>query len=335
MTIRIASTAYALPPDSIDVGDVMAEERTRVKNALDPLSESLRKRILENLGVERVRVCGRKQPYELATEAAGQAIADAGIRPADIDLIMDFVTLPGQDGQYLSFAQKLGCEIGAETAINLSYRVGGCAGLHLAVKNALALMETDASLKTALLVTADSPPEGSRSLFPVTVQGDAGSAVILVKEGEKGPAILATEFQTLSNLHDAISVRRDCDGWENVRIDVNSARIENEVMPIYYLNFVRLMVKAFEKTGLRLADIDHFIYSNISHTDRNGFIQALHLPEDKVAPTRLRDLGHTFGSDLIINYTDLSRNQRIKPGQLLFFASAGIGFSWGVTIARA
>jgi len=107
MTIRIASTAYALPPDSVDVRDVISEERSRIETALNPVSEKLKARVIENLGVERVRACREMQPYALAREAASQAMTDAGIRPADIDLVIDFVTLPGEDSPYLSFAQKL------------------------------------------------------------------------------------------------------------------------------------------------------------------------------------------------------------------------------------
>jgi len=49
----------------------------------------------------------------------------------------------------------------------------------------------------------------------------------------------------------------------------------------------------------------------------------------------MAEYGHTFASDLAINYTDLRRSGRIHPGQILLFASAGIGFTWGVTLARA
>jgi 3-oxoacyl-[acyl-carrier-protein] synthase III len=47
------------------------------------------------------------------------------------------------------------------------------------------------------------------------------------------------------------------------------------------------------------------------------------------------ELGHTFASDLVINYAEICRQGLIRPGQLLLFASAGIGFTWGVTLARA
>jgi 3-oxoacyl-[acyl-carrier-protein] synthase III len=46
------------------------------------------------------------------------------------------------------------------------------------------------------------------------------------------------------------------------------------------------------------------------------------------------EYGHTFASDLVINYTDLRRQGAISPGQLALFVSAGIGFMWGVTLAR-
>jgi 3-oxoacyl-[acyl-carrier-protein] synthase-3 len=335
MSIRIASTAYSLPLESIEAKDLLAQESARVAAALDPLSGHLRKRILENIGVNRVRVCSLDQPYDLALKAASQAIAEAEIDAADLDLIIDFVTLPGKNGHYLSFAQKLSYDLGAEDSFNLSYRVGGCAGFHIALKNAFALMEADSNLKTALLVTADSAPSGSRSLLPIAIQGDAGSAAVLIRDGAHGPTLLTSEVLTLSHLYDVITISRDADGLGSLAVDVNSARMEREVMPIYYLNFFRLITKALERTGLNLDSIDHIIYSNISNTDRNGFIQALRLPPDKIAPARLDELGHTFASDLVLNYTDLCRNQRVKPGQQLLFASAGIGFTWGVTIARA
>ncbi len=40
-------------------------------------------------------------------------------------------------------------------------------------------------------------------------------------------------------------------------------------------------------------------------------------------------------SDLVINYAGLRHTGRIHPGEIVLFASAGIGFTWGVTLARA
>jgi 3-oxoacyl-[acyl-carrier-protein] synthase-3 len=333
MSIRIQSTAYALPDAIESVDAVLERERERVEAALAPLSGSMRKRCVEGLGLRQVRVCGEKQPYALALEASTAALAEAGLAARDVDLIIDFSTLPGQDGQYLSFAQKLSAELGAETSLNFSFRVGGCAGLHLALKTAAALMNSDEGLRTALLVAADSPPPGSRSLLPMTVQSDAASALVLGRTS--GAEILGTEVLTLSHLHDVIRICRGADGSRDLAIEVDAARVESELMPIYYLNLFRLVHKVLGRNSLQLSDVDHFIYSNLSLNDWQGFVRALRIPEDRIDSRGLEEYGHTFGSDLVINYTDLRREGRVLPGQLLLFASAGIGFTWGVTLARA
>jgi 3-oxoacyl-[acyl-carrier-protein] synthase III len=83
-----------------------------------------------------------------------------------------------------------------------------------------------------------------------------------------------------------------------------------------------------------LSDIDHFIYSNISRRDREGFGKMLGLPKGSLPSPPMEEYGHTFGSDLVINYVHMRREGLIRPGQLLLFASAGIGFTWGATLAR-
>jgi 3-oxoacyl-[acyl-carrier-protein] synthase-3 len=332
MNVRIASAAYAVPPDVEAVEAVLQRERDRVETTLAPLSPLSRLKAVEGLGLSHVRVCGAKQPYDLALEAASSAITEAGITARDINLILDYSTLPGEKSHCLSFAHQLSAELGAETSLNLSFKAGGCGALHLAIKTALGWMSTDESIQTALLVTGDTPPPDNRSLLPVTVQGDAASAVILRRDGREGPLLLGVEVMTLGHLQDAIALLRT-NGRLEIMVDARC--IEDQVMPIYYLNLFRVIRKVLEASSLSLNDIDHFIYSNISLRDREGFRKMVGLPEGGLPPTPMAEYGHTFASDLVINYVHMRREARIHPGQLLLFASAGIGFTWGVTLARA
>ncbi len=80
-------------------------------------------------------------------------------------------------------------------------------------------------------------------MLPVTIQGDAAGAVVLSKSEGPGARVLASEVLTLGHLHDAISITHTDQGRGRVVIQVDSARIETEVMPIYYLNFYRLVHK--------------------------------------------------------------------------------------------
>ncbi|MGA7928135.1 MAG: 3-oxoacyl-[acyl-carrier-protein] synthase III C-terminal domain-containing protein, partial [Candidatus Sulfotelmatobacter sp.] len=273
-----------------------------------------------------------KQLYDLILEAASRAIAEAGITARDINLILDYSTLSGESSQGLSFAHKLSADLGAETSMILSFKAGGCAALHVAIKTALGWMTTDESIQTVLLVTGDAAPQGNRSLLPITMHGDASSAVILRRQDAEGPLLLGVEAMTLGHLHNAIALVRT-NGHLDIIVD--ALCMEREVMPIYFLNMFLVVNKALAASSLSLNDIDHFIYSNISRRDREGFRKMLGLPKGSLPPTPMAEYGHTFASDLVINYVNMRREGLIRPGQLLLFASAGIGFTWGVTLARA
>ena len=337
MNVRIAAAAYAVPPNDEAVEEVLERERTRVERSLAPLSPESGRKAMEGLGLNRLRICGDKQLYDLIFESASKALAEAGITARDVNLILDFSTWSSESSQGLSFAHKLGADLGAETAMILSFKVGGCAGLHVAIKTALGWMATDESIQTVLLVTADAAPQGNRSLLPITMHGDASSAVILRREGTQslstqGPLLLGVEAMTLSQLHNAITMVRT-NGHLDIIVD--ALCMEREVMPIYFLNMLVVVNKALAASSLSLNDVDHFIYSNISRRDREGFCKMVGLPKGSLPPTPMAEYGHTFASDLVINYVNMRREGIIRPGQLLLFASAGIGFTWGVTLARA
>jgi 3-oxoacyl-[acyl-carrier-protein] synthase III len=332
INVRIAAAAYAIPPDDEAVDAVMVREQSRIERALSPLSPESRKKAIEGLGLNRVRVCAENKLYDLVREAASKAIAEAGIKGRDINLILDYSTWSSDSSQGLSFAHKLSADLGAETAMILSFKVGGCAGLHVAIKTALGWMSTDESIQTVLLVTGDAAPEGNRSLLPITMHGDAGSAVVLRRDGRKGPSLLSVQAMTVGHLQNAITMART-NGHPDIVID--ALCMEQEVRPVYFLNMLAVINQALAAASLRLKDIDHFIYSNLSRRDREGFCKMVGLPKGGLPPTPMAEYGHTFASDLVINYVNMRREGLIHPGQLLLFASAGIGFTWGATIARA
>jgi 3-oxoacyl-[acyl-carrier-protein] synthase-3 len=337
MNVRIAAAAYAVPLHDEAVDAIFERERPRIEMALSPLSPESRQKAIEGLGLNRVRVCGENKLYDLVLQAASKAIAEAGITARDINLILDYSTWSSENSQGLSFAHQLTADLGAENSMILSFKVGGCAGLHVAIKTAMGWMSTDESIQTVLLVAGDSAPEGNRSLLPITIHGDAGSAVILRREGTQslltqGPSLLAVEAMTLGHLQNAITMVRT-NGHLDIVVD--ALCMEREVRPVYFLNMLLMVNKALAASSLSLKDIDHFIYSNLSRRDREGFCKLVGLPKGGLPPTPMEEYGHTFGSDLVINYANLRRDGLIHPGQLLMFASAGIGFTWGVTIARA
>ena len=332
MNVRIASAAYVLPEEEASAEAILNAEQERVAAALAPLSPRARQLATQNLGIASVRVCGAQRPCDLALEAAREALRRAGLAPRDLDFLLDFSTFPGDGPQSVSLAHWLSSELGAETSLNLAFRGGGCGALHLAIKTALGWMAQEERIRTALLVTGDGAPCGNRSLLPVTIQGDGASAMLLSRDAAEGPALLGVEAMTLGHLHDAIALRPSPNGIEIV---ADAVAIEQRVMPIVYLHLHRLVHKLLAAHALSIGDVDHFVYSNISQRDRDGFRRMMALTEDRLPTTRMARIGHTFSSDLVVNYADLLAADRIRPGQLILFASSGAGFTWGASLARA
>jgi 3-oxoacyl-[acyl-carrier-protein] synthase-3 len=332
MNVRIASAAYAVPPGDEAVDAILEREHARIEKALSPLSPEARQKAVNGLGMNRVRVCGDTKLYDLVLEAASKAVTEAGLKGRDINLILDYSTWSAENSQGLSFAHRLSVDLGADAAMVLSFKVGGCAGLHVATKTALGWMATDSTIRNVLLVTGDAAPEGNRSLLPVTIHGDSGSAAILCREGAEGPTLLGVQVMTLGHLQNAITMSTT-NGRPDIVVD--AVCMERQVMPVYFYNMLSVINQALHGCSLSLKDIDHFIYSNISRRDREGFCKMVGLPKGGLPPSPMAEYGHTFASDLLINYVNMRRDGLIRPGQLLLFASAGIGFSWGATIARA
>lgn len=331
--ISITATAYALPETAETVQSIIQREKSRVDLCLRSYSDTEKSDLITSLGIEQVRVCNQNSPYNLARTAFLQILAETKISPGDIDLVVDFSTFPDPDNYFFSIGHQLCSEFEIDNVLNITYKIGGCAGLHMALKTAAAIMNCSDSINTALLVAADSPPSGNRSLLPISIQGDAGSSVLLTKKLED-PHVLATEICTHSFLGDVITLIPSDAGSHGFNININTQKIESELKPIYYLNFYRLIQKIFDQSKLSLNDIHHFVYSNLSRIDQTGFIKALNIPKEKVYCENLSKLGHTFAADLVINYTDLKHAGFIKKNQYVLFASAGIGFTWGVSLVK-
>ena len=338
MRVRLAACAYALPEASEDVASVLSRERDRVGAALRAVTPGLRRRVEANLGVARVRVCPPvEDPYHLARRAAVEALGKAGLPTGRVDLLVDYSTLPGAGAGYAPLAHRLATDLGLEASLNLNLKFSGCAAFHLAVKLATSLMRADQRLRVALLVAADTPPPGSRSLMPITVQGDAGSAVVLSSDASGSapawPEIVGTEVLTLGGLHDLVVMGVDRGGRPTLHVDAR--RLEESVVPVYYLHFERLVERVLGDAGIARTDVDRVVYSNVSAGDRDGFARCLRFDPSRVYTPGLVECGHTFASDLALNYARLLETGVIGPGEWILFAAAGIGFTWGVTLARS
>ena len=106
---------------------------------------------------------------------------------------------------------------------------------------------------------------------------------------------------------------------------MDAAQSEQVGVPVYYLHFHRLIQRVLATAGIHLSDVEHVIYSNLSASDRAGFVRAMGLAPAKNRKTAMADYGHTFASDLVINYCDLVREGAVVARAV---AALRVGGDW-------
>ena len=194
--IGILAASYYLPPNKKPLHQVFEDE--------EKPTETLGANVdfERDIGIEALHVAGEETAADLAINAVKHTMAKSGIDPEEIDLIIDFTSIPEDYvAPTWSAAGQVQQEIGAKRAFVTAINTGGCASYQTTLKVACSLMSANDRYQTALLVAGDKTPEFNHNYFPITVVSDAGSAVIL-KKNMTCRRILGIEVATVGRLHD-------------------------------------------------------------------------------------------------------------------------------------
>jgi 3-oxoacyl-[acyl-carrier-protein] synthase-3 len=196
------------------------------------------------------------------------------------------------------------------------------------------------TIDTALMFAGDKAPPLNHAYYPVTVECDGGSAVILRKHHDRR-VVLAVEAATVGKLHDVLYAAgypyRDpsdpcADRWLHMTGDYK--RFNEEVIPLNLFMFRKVMRAAMKSAGVKPDDIDHYIYPTFSAWDQRAFCEGLNIPPEKVYTRGLAPHGHLQETDMVLNHIDAEDDGTIKDGDLVMLTTNGAGFAWGATIVR-
>ena len=333
--IGIEAEAYFLPETKKRVPEILDEEDI----PFGTLAKNIDFR--RDVGIDEVHVT-EELSSKLALRAVQKAISHAGILGDDIDLIIDFTSIPqdyiGPTWSAAGFIQK---EINAHKAICTAVTVGGCSSYHFAMEAACAMISAEENINRALLFAGDRTPNLNKTYYPITVSSDGGSALILKKSCERG-VILATDIISVGRLHDVWYVpglgNRQNDGQGNLEkllhMHCDMKKFNDGVILINFTMFNRLIERVLKKAGKKKQDIDMFIYPTFSTWDQNYFCKSTGIPREKVYTQKLRERGHVQESDMVINYVDALDEGLIKKGNLVMVLTNGAGFAWTAAIIR-
>lgn len=334
--IGIFEANYYLPPTRKSLAQVFADEEK--SEAVFDSSVDFEK----DIGIDALHVANQESAADLCINAARTTMAKSGIDPLEIDLIIDFTSIPED---YIaptwSAAGQVQQAIGARRAFTTAINTGGCASYQTTLKVACSLLSANDRYNTALLVAGDKAPEYNHNYFPITVVSDGGSAVIL-KKNMTTRRILGVEVATVGRLHDmwvipGIHNRKteDIGGkyprWLHVCGDIQ--RFNKELIPINLFMFRKVMLGVLKQVGKKMTDVDYFVYPTFSIWDQNAFLKAFGLPREKVSTENMHH-GHLQETDMVVGYADALAAGKIKNGDLVMLVTNGAGFSWGASLVQ-
>ena len=265
---------------------------------------------------------------DLALAASREALAAAGLDPADVDLIVVATTTP--DMIFPSTACILQAKLGTKGGPAFDVQAV-CSGFVYALALADRMVATGA-VRNALVVGAeiysrilDWTDRGTCVLF-----GDGAGAVVLVPSLE--PGILA------SRLH--------ADGSHAPMLCVPGQVRKGAIAGSPYVHMdgghvFRFAVKVLADTaletlaaaGLAPDEIDWLIPHQANLRIMDATAKKLHLPHEKMVVTVDRH-ANTSAASIPLALDTAVRDGRIRAGQHVMLAGVGGGFTWGAVLLR-
>lgn len=207
-------------------------------------------------------------------------------------------------------ASHLQADFGLESAAVLGLNQQACTSMLGSLRLARALILSEPDQKNILCVTADRFPEGASYEQAYNVISD-GAACCMVSTEEKGYRLVATHALTNGALAQAN---------------------DDETVGSYFSYTHRLLSELFEKSNIKIEDIDWIIPQN---TNVNAWVilsRLLGTDFEKVYFKSIKEVGHIISSDNIVNLVQIEEDGLVKSGQKLLLFMAGFGLNWQAVI---
>ena len=292
--------------------------------------------ILERTGIKSRRIAELGAANsDLGLEAAQKALADAGTRPDEIDLIVVGTCTP--DMPLPSTACFLQKKLGARNAFAMDINAA-CSGFLYSLSVGDALIRAGRARKALVL--------GSEILSSVTdytdrstciLFGDGAGAVVLA-ECPEGEGILSCHLHSDGTLWELIH----CPGGGTVNpltSELISRRMiyirmqGNETFKHAVTKMADVAMKALSHNGYRVEDVTLFIPHQANLRIVNAVGKRLGVPPDRVF-VNLERYGNTSAASVPIALAEAKAQGRIRSGDLVLLVAFGAGLTWGSALMR-
>lgn len=317
---RITGTGSSLPPQRLTNADMVNMLAQRGVETNDEW-------IVERTGIRaRHFVADGVFASDLAAEACRQAMAAAGVVPADIDLIIVATSTP--DMVFPSTAAILQHKLGIAGCPVFDVQAV-CSGFIYALTVASSLIQTGTATK-ALVVGAEvfSRILDFTDRTTCVLFGDGAGAVVL--EASNTPGILATDIHADGKHSGILCVPGHVSGG-NVLGDPLLKMDGQAVFKLAVGVLEDTARAALAKAGKTAADIDWLIPHQANIRIMQSTAKKLKVPMDKVVVT-VDQHGNTSAASIPLALDHAVRAGQVQRGDTLMLEGVGGGFTWGAVL---
>ncbi len=287
--------------------------------------------IRERTGITQRYIAGEGETTStLATAAARAALADAGLEPGEIDLIVLATATP--DSTFPATAVQVQHALGSTGSAAFDV-AAVCSGFLYALGAADSMLRTGMASR-ALVIGAET---FSRILdwedrTTCVLFGDGAGAIVLGAEevAEDGPGVLATRLHAAGEHRELLYV----DGGPSTTGTVGKLRMKGrEVFRHAVVNLAAVLEEVLEAADFAATDIDWVVPHQANLRILDATARKLQLPIEKVVVTVDRH-ANTSAASVPLAFDVARRDGRIKPGDLVMMEAMGGGFTWGASLLR-
>ena len=322
--VKIAALATYVPPRVMTNAEL--EKLVETSDAWIRQRTGIRERHVADPGVGA---------SDLAVPAATRAIAQAGLTPDDIDLIVVGTTTP--DMMFPSTACLIQHKIGASRAWGFDLGAA-CSGFTYALTTAAALVSTGGQ-RHALAIGADVMTSilDYQDRRTCVVFGDGAGAVV-VSPAEEGPAIIDYLHEIDGGGGAALCLPAGGSlkpaSHETVDQRLHYVRQDGKaVFKFAVRKTEEISRRILERNGIDASQLDLFVSHQANRRIVMSAAGRLGLDERKVV-VNIDRYGNTTGATIPLALGDAVADGRLKKGDLVLLASVGAGFTVGSVLLR-
>jgi 3-oxoacyl-[acyl-carrier-protein] synthase III len=326
--IKITGTGVYAP------GDPISNAELKKLTKLDFDEEKLE----EKLGIKQRHIARLRNLNEstadFATKAARNALLDANIPAEEVDLIIVGTDTPEFITPATSILVQGRLQKGEKWTSTFDI-AASCASFTIAFDNAVRIMQTDSNINTAVVIGVYNMPAFVRDddIFGWTIFADGAGAIVIQKNKNFDSEYIDGQLLTDGTQWDYVGVYTG-----GTKLSYNQDRLKKGEYGLQNLQRlpgdrnVRLWPMVVEqllrKAEYNIADIDHFLFTQINQFVIKQVMEVLNQPLEKTSWI-MDKYGYTGSGCIPMAFHHAVKENKVKRGDKIVFMASGAGLAVG------